>query len=326
VIALLAQHAASRIPCALVTVVRSVPPTSARPGDKAVVTADGRLRGWVGGSCAEPVVRREALRAMARGVPCLVRIRPQDAVDPEELDLVSRPGELTAATTCPSGGSLDAFIEPQLPKPQLLVFGDSPAARTLLEIGSLTGFRTCAIHPGARAEDHPRADLVLPTLELSAAAPDMDSWAVVATMGHYDEDALEACLAHPELDVALVASGRRAEAVREGLRRRGLNDGALARIRTPAGGVRGATQEEIALFALAEVVAARRNRQDGPAGDLQRQVDAAMRRFATDPVCGMAIDTTLEAISTLHEGGRIYFCSAGCLEKFEAEPAVFLNS
>jgi xanthine dehydrogenase accessory factor len=167
---------------------------------------------------------------------------------------------------------------------------------------------------------------VLPTLEVSAAAPDMDSWAVVATMGHYDEDAVEACLAHSELDVALVASARRAEAVREGLRRRGLDDGAVARIRTPAGGVRGATQEEIALFALAEIVALRRGRQEGPAGDLQRQVDAAMRRFATDPVCGMAVDTTAAAaISTLHEGRRVYFCSAGCLEKFESRPAVFLD-
>jgi xanthine dehydrogenase accessory factor len=318
VIALLAQHAASRTPCALVTVVRSVPPTSARPGDKAVVSADGRLRGWVGGSCAEPLVRREALRAMARGAPCLVHIRPQEAAASEELDQGRWPGEVTAASSCPSGGSLDAFIEPQLPKPQLLVFGDSPAARPLIELGSLTGFRTCAIHPGARAEDHPRADLVLETLELSAAGPDMDSWAVVATMGHYDEDALQACLAHPGLDVALVASDRRAEAVREGLRRRGLDDVTLSRIRAPAGGVRGATQEEIALFALAELVAARRERRDGPSGDLRRQVDAAMRRFATDPVCGMAVDITPAAISTLHEGRRVYFCSAGCLEKFES--------
>ena len=220
-----------------------------------MMTADGGLRGWVGGSCAEPVVRREALRALARGSPCLVRIRPAD-----EAQETRRPGELTMATTCPSAGSLDVFIEPLLPRPLLLVFGDSPAAHALVQLGAVTGFRTCAVHPGGRAEDHPWADVVLPTLDLSPAVPGEDTWAVVATMGHYDEDAIEACLAHPSIDVALVASGRRANAVREQLLRRGLDERMLGRIRTPAGGVRGSNQEEIALFALAELVAARRAR------------------------------------------------------------------
>src|SRR5207245_6918875 len=120
VIALLAQHAASRTPCALVTVVRSVPPSSARPGDKAVVSADGRLRGWVGGSCAEPLVRREALRAIADGLPRLVRIAPGDEVAAQVAD-----GEVTVATTCPSGGALEIFIDPQLPAPLLIAVGAS---------------------------------------------------------------------------------------------------------------------------------------------------------------------------------------------------------
>ena len=68
-IELLREHAATGTPCALATVVRCEPPTSARPGDKAVITADGRLRGWIGGSCSEPIVRREALRAIAEGTP-----------------------------------------------------------------------------------------------------------------------------------------------------------------------------------------------------------------------------------------------------------------
>jgi xanthine dehydrogenase accessory factor len=288
-------------------VVRCEPPTSARPGDKAVVTADGRLRGWVGGSCAEPVVRREALRALSDGAPCLVRIRPA-----EQAGQTRRPGELTMATTCPSAGSLDVFIEPRLPAPLLLVFGGSPAAHALIELGATTGFRTCLVHPGARTEDHPRADLVLTTLDLAPAAPGADTWAIVATMGHYDEDALEACLAHPSVEVGLVASARRAAAVREELRRRGLREEALARIRTPAGSVRGANQEEIALFALADLVAARRARlrasSEAPDGG----------GFDTDPVCGMVVEIAT-AITVVRDGRRLHFCSADCARRFQAQ-------
>jgi len=226
----------------LATVVRCEPPTSARPGDKAVITADGRLRGWIGGSCSEPIVRREALRALSEGVPQLVRIVPAP-----EVKQTRKRGELMVATTCPSGGALDIFIEPQLSKPLLLVFGDSPAARTLVQMGSLAGFRTCSVHPGARPEDFAAADMVLGSLELAGANPGPDTWAVVATMGHYDEDALEAALAHPTVEVGLVASTRRSAAVREALRGRGLDEATLARIRTPAGRVRGVSQEEIAL-------------------------------------------------------------------------------
>jgi xanthine dehydrogenase accessory factor len=316
-IGLLAALAASRTPCALVTVVACDPPTSARPGDKAVVTADGRLRGWVGGSCAEPVVRREALRALAQGAPCLVRIRPADQVQETR-----RPGELTMATTCPSAGSLDIFIEPRLPRPLLLVFGDSPAAHAIVELGAIVGFRTCAVHPGSRKEDHSRADLVLPTLDLSAAAPDEDTWAVVATMGHYDEDAIEACLAQPSIDVALVASRRRARAVREQLQLRGVEEHALGRLRTPAGGVQGSTQEEIALFALAEVVAARRNRRETAAAKPDAWSAGAAPAFATDPVCGMVVDAAT-ALSTSHDGQRLYFCSAECMRGFQEQPELF---
>jgi len=297
----------------LATVVRCESPTSARPGDKAVVTADGRLHGWVGGSCSEPVVRRESLLALERGAPILIHI----VGGAEEVRQSRGLGELTMATTCPSGGSLDVFLEPQLPKPLLVVFGATPAARTLLSMGALSGFRTCAVHPGARGEDFPGADLVLPDLDLARAAPGADSWAVVATMGHYDEDALEAALAHPQLEVALIASRRRTAAVREVLAARGLDQAVLARIRAPAGRVRGASQEEIALLALAEVVTARRRRTPV-------KVDDSHPAFATDPVCGMTVELPARQ-QTAHAGLVYSFCCADCRQSFEAEPERYLG-
>src|ERR1700693_1536639 len=233
VLELLHKYAVNGTPHVLATVVRTEAPTSARPGDKAVVTADGRLHGWIGGSCSEPIVRREALRALSEGVAQLVRIVPAP-----EVKQTRKRGELMVATTCPSGGALDIFIEPQLPRPLLMVFGDSPAARTLVQMGSLAAVRTCSVHPGAVPVDFGSADMVLGSLELASANPGPDSWVVVATMGHYDEDALEAALAYPDVEVGLIASTRRAAAVRDGLRSRGMDEATGDRIRAPAGKVR----------------------------------------------------------------------------------------
>jgi len=281
----------------LATVVRCEAPTSARPGDKAVITADGRLRGWIGGSCSEPVVRREALRALADGTPQLIHI----VGDAGEVKQVRKRGELSIATTCPSGGSLDVFVEPRVPKPLLLAFGDGPAAATLVRLAELTGFRARALG---------QSDLA--SLEVPAGA---EVYAVVATMGHFDEDALEAVLAHPSLDVSLIASTRRAAAVRVELARRGLDEETLARVRTPAGKVRGGTQEEIALLALAEVVAARRKRGARPAAAV---ATAAPVTFVTDPVCGMTVDP-LTSPHKLTVGDQSYwFCGAGCKAEFES--------
>jgi len=130
-------------------------------------------------------------------------------------------------------------------------------------------------------------------------------------MGHYDEDALEAALAYPDLDVGLVASSRRAAAVLDALRRRGLPDSTLARVRTPAGGTHAGSQEEIALAALAEVVALRRSRHR-PA----TEAAAPDGLFATDPVCGMAVEVAAARHRLDHADETLYFCSEGCLQRY----------
>ena len=281
--------------------VRCEAPTSARPGDKAVITPDGRLHGWIGGSCSEPVVRREALRALDEGSPRLVHI-----VGDSEVKQTRTRGELTIGTTCPSGGSLDIFIEPRLPKPLLLVFGESPAASTMVRLAELTGFRTRQV---SQAE--------LAALEVPAG----DVYAVVATMGHFDEDALEAALSRPHLEVSLIASTRRAAAVRAELLRRGLGEDAVARIHTPAGRVRGGTQEEIGLLALADVVMVRRRQSAKPMAMAPPAV-----LFATDPVCGMTVDVATATHTASHAGRTFYFCSPGCRAEFEREPAKYLKA
>jgi xanthine dehydrogenase accessory factor len=205
--------------------------------------------GWVGGACSEPIVIREALRALADGQPRLVRIAPPGCSGDVE------PGVIVAESACASEGIVDVLVEPQLPRPALAVVGDGPAARTLAQLARTIGWRV------TRAVDV-RADAV-----------------VVASMGHGDEDALAAALAAGADYVALVASSRRAAAVLSALRTLGVDEESLARVRSPAGLDLGpCTQEEIAVAVLAELVAWRHTRSD-----------ALPPAEAVDPVCGMVV-------------------------------------
>ena len=61
---------------AIATVVRYEAPISGKPGDKAIIFADGEVWGWIGGGCARPAVVKEALKALKDGRPRLVHISP----------------------------------------------------------------------------------------------------------------------------------------------------------------------------------------------------------------------------------------------------------
>src|SRR5215208_6654770 len=127
--------AAQGRPYALATVVRVVRPASTRRGDRALVTPDGSLAGWVGGACSEPIVVREALRALADGEPRLVRIGPAGAG-------ADAPGDVVVAESrCASEGVVEVLIEPELPGPLLAVLGEGVAGRTLVELARIVGWR-----------------------------------------------------------------------------------------------------------------------------------------------------------------------------------------
>jgi xanthine dehydrogenase accessory factor len=310
---------------AVATVVRVDPPTSASPGDKALVTADGELFGWIGGSCSEGLVRREALAAIGDGQPRLVRIAPEMHPHPDPahagnsatLTTVAPPegegekGVVMHQSTCPSAGALDVFIDPQLPRPLLLVVGGTPAARTLVRIGAAVGFRTWAVHPGAAAADFPEADAVVGSLDLSEVPVVADTWAVVATMGHYDEDALAALLAFDLPYLGVIASRRRMQTVLDLLTQRGLSR--LDRIRRAGSDAVGRSQQEIALAVMAEIVAERHARE--PAAPL-------FKATAVDPICGMTVDVDGALHSVAIESTTYYFCSAHCREAFVRQHAV----
>jgi xanthine dehydrogenase accessory factor len=282
--------AADGKPYALATVVRVVRPASTRRGDRALVTPDGALAGWVGGACSEPIVVREALRALAVGEPRLVQIGPAGSGASAPDDVV------VAESRCASEGVVEVLIEPELPGPLLAVLGEGVAGRTLGQLARIVGWR------------------VTDQLDPDSAADAV----VVATMGHGDEDALASALKAGVGYVGLVASARRAAVVFDALRERGVDEEDLARVRSPAGRDLGpSTQEEIAVAILAELVDWRHGLAADPSGLAPAASSPAPAPAeAVDPVCGMTV-AVAGAPTAVRDGVTWYFCSVGCRDHFE---------
>jgi xanthine dehydrogenase accessory factor len=131
-------------------------------------------------------------------------------------------------------------------------------------VGAALGFAVTVAGVDARPERFPQARRVLADLKFDELAVTPNSYIVVASHGNYDEDALEWALGTEAAYVALVASPKRAAAVRAYLAESGLSEAQLGRLKAPAGLDLGAvTPEEIALSVLAEIVQARRRGTTG---------------------------------------------------------------
>jgi xanthine dehydrogenase accessory factor len=244
-------------PFALATVVRTVAASAAKPGAKALIRADGSLVGWIGGGCTRAAVERAARHTLADGEARLIRIRPQPGDDPEVSE-----GVEVHPSSCPSGGTVDVFVEAMLPAPRLVVLGASPAARALSDLALRTGF---AVTVAAPAEEQGFDEAVRRIDDLDAEPAAAASFVVVATQGRGDRAALRAALLSGARYVTCIASRRKAAVLKSRLIEEGLAPDLVAALHAPAGLDIGAiTPEEIALAILADIV---RERRRGARGD-----------------------------------------------------------
>lgn len=280
------QLRSGRTPFVLATVVRAERPTSAKPGDRALVLPDGTLEGFVGGSCAESTVRLQSLRLLETGESTLLRITPTDEADPVAL----AEGTVTVNNPCLSGGTLDIFLEAMLPPVLVYVYGSGPIARALVDLGTTLGYDVRATDPAA----------ALPA-DLAAV--------VVASHGRDEHDVLTAAVRAGVPYVGLVASRRRGAAVLAEL------DLPAGTVHTPAGlDIGGRTASETALSIYAEVVA-ERPRFAPPSAQRRDDPEPAVAE-ALDPVCGMTVAVTAATLSAEVDGRRVYFCGPGCRQAF----------
>jgi xanthine dehydrogenase accessory factor len=279
------ELALDRVPFVHATVVRAQEPTSARPGDDAIVLADGSIEGFVGGHCAEGSVRVAALGALESGETVLLRVLPDGAAAFPES-----PGAHVVVNPCLSGGALEIFLEPMLPPPLLHLVGSTPIADAVANIAEPLGFAV------ARAQALDRADGALAV--------------IVSSLGREEADAIRGALDAHVPFIGLVASQRRGTAV---LAEMDLTDAERKCIHTPVGIDIGArTPEEIALSIMAEIVRAiRLDALTAPPAvprDLPLQV--------LDPVCGMTVVVGADTAHLAVDGHDHWFCGAGCRESF----------
>lgn len=253
---------------AVATVVRTIDATSAKPGGKALIAADGTvLEGWVGGGCARAAIGKAAQQAIASGSPQFVSLRPEELLDAEGVEAgQEREGVRFARNGCPSKGSMDVFVEPVLPQPGLVICGSGPVATALADLAARFDFHRTVCDPGVNIAD-------LPTVEATrdSFAFDTDGaasrYVVVATQGKGDEAALRAALGSGAAHVCFVGSRRKFATLADRLTKDGVSAPALARVEAPAGlDIHAITPDEIALSILASIIRRRRARdRDGAA-------------------------------------------------------------
>ena len=278
----------------IATVVRYEAPISGKPGDKAIIFADGEVWGWIGGGCAKPVVVKEALKALQDGRPRLVRISPSSS---EEEGIVAY------NMTCHSGGTLDVYIEPVLPKPHILIMGRSPVGQTLAKLAREINYAVSVA-----------ADLSLSELKVGP-----QTFIVVSTQGDRDEEALENALRTDASYVAFVASKAKAAKVLQSVGERGIGAERLSQVKAPAGMNIGAgSPEEIAVSILAEIVQINRSKVT------ERKAMPGENREVRDPICGMTVNRETAKHKVEYDGKTFYFCCAGCKQTFERQPEKYV--
>ncbi|MFC7495749.1 MULTISPECIES: XdhC family protein [unclassified Nocardioides] len=282
---------------AVATVVWRQAPSSGQVGSRAIVTADGEIRGWIGGACAEPTVIREAQRVIRDGEPRLLYLGATEG-------LVLPEGMTAIPMSCQSEGALQIYVEPVLEPVHLVVVGHSPMARTLADLATTLGWRAELVS-GADFADAPL---------------DHRSVVVVATQGHNDEDVVGRAASAEPAYVGLVASHKRGEAVLGYLAERGVAQHLLGRVHTPIGLDLGhTTHQEIAVSILAELVQVRAAGGfavgEPPARTMLPMAEVAE---ALDPVCGMTVTADDAHFPLEHEGTTYFFCCVGCRDAFLA--------
>ena len=285
-------------PFVLATVVAYRRPQSAKPGSRAIIRQDGTFIGWFGGGCVQPIVLKEAKKALAEKKPGLIIISPEGAYKDWQ-------GVQEYLMACQGGGSLQIYLEPVFPRPDLVVFGQSPVAQTLAQLGKLLDFNVVA-----------------------GGSPKEGSYVVVATMGDGDEEALLEVASCDAAYIGFVASREKSASLFEYLRGKGVADEKLKRIKCPAGMELGAESlPEIAFSVMAEILQLQKRNSKAVPGERPAMKLPILQAApeAVDPICGMSVNTANARHTSVHQSKTYYFCCLRCKETFEQNPSQYVK-
>ncbi|MEM8893477.1 MAG: XdhC family protein [Bacteroidota bacterium] len=306
-------------PAAMAVVVRREAPSSGKPGDKAIITTDGDVKGWIGGGCTKGIVIKEALESINQGSPRLVRILPAD-------NLSDAAGVKNYKMTCMSGGSVEVYIEPIMQTTQLYIFGRSHIAKALCQLANASGYKVHMVSDLADDGMFESASSISTLKDFDKDKQLNNDYVVVCTQGEDDASSLATAInANPKY-LGFVSSRKKANSLFLGLKRDGVPFETLSKIKTPAGiDINAKTPEEVAVSILAEIIQLKRSDDNGGQNDVIGESDQLQEDLYINPVCKIPVQKSTAKYVVEHKGESVYFCCDGCKESFEKEPEVYMS-
>jgi xanthine dehydrogenase accessory factor len=308
----------SNTPYATAYIVRRKIPSSGKPGDKAIITRDGDIHGWIGGGCTRGIVLKEALAALQENKPRFVSISPEQKENSFGDTKIYK-------MTCQSGGEVEIYIEPVIPKPRIMIFGASHIAMALGKITKSMDYQLTAVMTDRDASLFPGADQIQQLDEVVPEEIPENTYIVVCTQGEQDLQAIHKAINANPRYLAFVSSRKKANSIYTDLRDLGINFSQLSKIKTPAGIDIGAkTPEEVAISILAEIIQDYRS-EEPPVEAAQKETKIAMPEdFYINPVCQVPVQKSTAKHVLEYEGEKVYFCCDGCKVSFEKEPEKYM--
>jgi len=301
---------------AIAIIVRRKIPSSGKPGDKAIITEDGHIHGWIGGGCTRGIVLKEALLSIKERKPKFVSITPSKFEGSAENTKVY-------AMTCQSGGEVEIYIEPVLPKPQLVIFGTSHIAKSLAKVAKAIEYRVDVVMNNPDANVFPEVDSITGIKDFDIKKIKPSAYIVVCTQGEGDATALHKALSIGSSYLSFVASRRKGNAIFKEVRRMGANFDQLKTIKTPAGLDIGAKMpDEVAISILAEII------KDYRESSVSNKEELTIKNedFYMNPVCNIPVQKSTAKHVLDYKGEKIYFCCDGCKVSFEKTPEQYMQT
>ncbi len=291
-------------------------PSSGKPGDKAIILKDGSLIGWIGGGCVKGIAVKEAQEAIRENRSRLVRIDP-DAENSEDGS------HKTYRMTCHSGGTMELFIEPITPNPQLIIVGKSNIARALSKLAIATNLRVNVLSKDVHKGMFPGANNIHDRVDFSKVNIDKNTFIVVATQGEDDEESIRKALETSCNYVGFISSLRKSVKIKEYLAQTELSANRINELKTPVGmDINAKLPEEIAISILAEIVQLFR---DPKRKEVQEPDTVINDATSIHPVCSTPVSKK-DAKHVLEYGGHtVYFCCDGCKVSFDTEPEKYIE-
>jgi xanthine dehydrogenase accessory factor len=233
--------------CALCTIVESHGSTPRHIGSKMIVYPDGKISGSVGGGEIEKRVIDVAKQCLDDKKPQLLQY---NLVNPEHGD----PG------VC--GGSVQVFVEPVLPRPQLVVIGGGHVGKAVVHLAAWLGFKVIVSDDRPEfcsPEFHPEAEefIVAPMAEIPAKINVHENTFIVLTTrgAGIDIPGLPSLLDTQAAYIGVIGSRRRWILTKKGMAEAGVSAEKIERVKSPIGiDIKAETPEELAVSIMAEII------------------------------------------------------------------------